>query len=206
MNNEQIINMCSTVIPRIKRNNSASALMSEAKELIISCIGKNNSFYKELDRFVPTRCDAGYLADEVKAILESFQHFIEMDYVKGISIQRQAQLDVVSDFMSQANMLLVDKKIHPAISIALGGASLEEFLRNWVEDADLLANNMKQSLDSYSKALRSNELITKQDLKDITSWAGLRNSAAHGHWEEVSDSRRAVLMLEGISLFMRKYS
>ena len=41
-------------------------------------------------------------------------------------------------------------------------------------------------------------------MKDITSWAGVRNHAAHGEWEEVSDRKRVQLALEGVNLFMRK--
>ncbi len=43
-------------------------------------------------------------------------------------------------------------------------------------------------------------------MKDITSWAGLRNHAAHGEWDEVKDKTRVSIMLEGVNLFMRKYS
>lgn len=53
--------------------------------------------------------------------------------------------------------------------------------------------------------LREDGLITKQDIKDITSWAGIRNHAAHGEWDEVDDKKRIAVMLEGINLFMRKY-
>lgn len=38
-------------------------------------------------------------------------------------------------------------------------------------------------------------LISKQDVKDINSWAGLRNHAA---WDEVSDKKRVSLMLAGV--------
>jgi hypothetical protein len=43
-------------------------------------------------------------------------------------------------------------------------------------------------------------------MKDITSWGGLRNHAAHGEWDEVKDRQRISIMLEGVNLFMRKYS
>ena len=65
---------------------------------------------------------------------------------------------------------------------------------------------IKPSLDSYMKELKSLEKINKQDVKDIISWAGTRNDAAHGHWENVSDRNRIKLMLEGVNLFIRKYS
>jgi hypothetical protein len=111
----------------------------------------------------------------------------------------------VSDFLDQANILLETKGVHPAAPCVLIGASLEEFLRNWIEQENLSLGNSKPSIDSYAKALRENELISKQDFKDITSWTGLRNHAAHGEWDEVSDKKRVSLMLEGINLFMRKY-
>ena len=40
----------------------------------------------------------------------------------------------------------------------------------------------------------------------ITSWGGVRNHAAHGEWDEVSNRDRIKLMLEGVNLFMRQHS
>ena len=62
----------------------------------------------------------------------------------------------------------------------------------------------KPGIDAYAKALRTADLITKQDMKDVTSWAGTRNHAAHGEWDEVNDRSRMRLMLEGVNLFMRQ--
>ncbi|MDD4025942.1 MAG: hypothetical protein PHN85_08490 [Kiritimatiellae bacterium] len=59
-------------------------------------------------------------------------------------------------------------------------------------------------LDAYCKALRTADLISKQDVKDVTAWAGIRNDAAHGDWAKVEDHNRVRLMLEGINLFMRQ--
>ena len=67
-------------------------------------------------------------------------------------------------------------------------------------------NKDKASIDTYAKALREIDHITKQDIKDITSWAGLRNDAAHGKWDDVNDVKRITLMAEGVSIFMRQYS
>jgi hypothetical protein len=86
------------------------------------------------------------------------------------------------------------------------GATLEEFLRTWVETEGLSLGTRKPGLETYSQVLRDADLITKQDGKDITAWAGLRNHAAHGEWDEVSDKKRVALMLEGVNLFIRKYS
>jgi len=113
-------------------------------------------------------------------------------------------LDVVSDFLEQAQRLLEATNVHPAAPAVLIGATIEEFLRTWVEAEALSLGNRKPGLDAYASVLREADLITKQDMKDITAWGGIRNHAAHGEWQEVSDKHRVRLMLEGINLFMRQ--
>jgi hypothetical protein len=54
------------------------------------------------------------------------------------------------------------------------------------------------------KMLYEAELITKQDLKDITSWGGIRNDAAHGNWDAVASREKVAIMLEGVNLFLRQ--
>ena len=93
---------------------------------------------------------------------------------------------------------------HPAAAAILIGASLEEFLRTWVEAEGLSIGKARSGIDTYCNTLRAADLISKQDSKDITSWGGIRNHAAHGEWDEVSDRGRIRLMLEGVNLFMRQ--
>lgn len=136
----------------------------------------------------------------------SLKEYIENDLLRTISITREIQLDTVSDHLEMAENLLNDKGVHPAAAVVIIGASLEEFLRNWLEDLHFDLSTTKHNIDSYTKELKSLQMINKQDIKDIISWAGIRNDAAHGHWENVNDRNRVKLMLEGINLFMRKYS
>jgi len=165
--------------------------------------GKNNSFWSQADK---VQGADEYMIDLLYEILNSFIIYAENGLVSGISPVRQAQIDVVNDFLEQANFLLNTSGVHPAAPAILIGATLEEFLRNWIEEIPLNLGNKKPCLQSYADLLRENDLITKQDLKDIISWSGIRNSAAHGNWEEVNEKKRIELMLEGINLFMRKYS
>jgi hypothetical protein len=166
--------------------------------------GEKSSFYKQLSEIKQAMPETR-MQDRVKDVLNAFIRYIENGLLEGVSIQRRAQLDVVSDFLSQAEKLLSSKEVHAAAPAVLIGASLEEFLRNWIEESGLSLGGKKPSLESYSTTLREAELITKQDVKDITSWGGLRNHAAHGEWDEVKDKHRISLMLEGVNLFMRKY-
>jgi len=140
------------------------------------------------------------------ATIDAFIEYVKHGLHQAVTPERRAQLDVVSDFLSQAQQLLETKGVHPAAPAVLVGATLEEFLRTWIENTGLTLGNRKAGLDNYSQVLREAELITKQDVKDIVAWGGIRNHAAHGEWVEVADSSRVKLMLEGVNLFMRKYS
>ena len=138
------------------------------------------------------------------AVLDSFIEYLQSGLQSGLSPERRAQIDVVSDILEQANSLLENKDCHPAAAAVLVGASLEEFLRNWVEAEGLSIGSSKPGIDAYCKSLRSADVIQKQDVKDVTAWAGIRNAAAHGEWDQVRDPDRIRVMLDGVNLFMRQ--
>lgn len=188
----------------IKSDQTGPSILAESLEFLRLYSGEKSSFFKQLSKVNQTWSD-DYIQDYVKDTLNAFIRFLENGLADGISVERRAQIDVVSDFLDQARILLDTKGVHAAAPCVLIGASLEEFLRNWVEEAGLSVGQAKPSLDSLSKTLKNEELLTKQDMKDIASWGGLRNHAAHGEWDEVNDKRRIALMLEGVNLFMRKY-
>lgn len=146
-----------------------------------------------------------YLVAQLEAVLDGFIEYVQAGLHSKISPARQAQIDVVSDMLDQAQGLLESQACHPAAAAVLIGASLEEFLRNWIE-AEKIEITSNPGLAAYCAALRTADLITKQDHKDITAWAGMRNHAAHGEWEHVEDRSRVRLMLEGVNLFLRQKS
>lgn len=169
-------------------------------EFFYQLTGDRSSFYQLVHGAVGQN-----FANTVISALDNFKSYVEAGLLGEVSPERRAQLDVVSDFLDQANSLLGTNGVHPAAPIVLVGATLEEFLRTWVESKQLSLGARKPSLDAYAQVLLTEGLITKQDMKDITAWGGLRNHAAHGEWEEVQDKQRASLMLEGVNLFLRKY-
>jgi len=179
--------------------------LAQSIEFLKNYIGKDNSFLKTLEKINPFAHKSG-IHLEVNTILKALKGYVENDLLRKISLEREIQIETVSDYLEQAESLLNDKGVHPAAAAVLIGASLEEFLRNWLEDLQFDISTIKNSLDAYTQELRKLDKISKQDLKDITSWGGTRNDAAHGHWENVDDRQRIKLMLEGVNLFMRKYS
>ena len=203
MNSEQLIEQIDYLI---KRTNSASGIgvHAEATEFLRIYAGPRSSFHEQLNS--TARWTDSVRNEAIVSILKGFRDYVQRGLNSGLSPERRAQIDVVSDFLDQAQLLLDDKAVHPAAPAVLVGASLEEFLRTWCDSAAVSIGNAKPGLDAYTKALRGAELITKQDAKDITAWTGLRNAAAHGEWKQLEDALRIRLMLEGVNLFMRKYS
>ena len=203
MNTDDLIKQARRIIENGQKS-SWAGMLAEAMEFLRVYAGEKSSFFKQLSKTDTSNLDE-YIKEYVIDNLEAFIRYVENGLLEGVSIERKAQIDVVSDFLDQANTLLNSKEVHPAAPTVIIGAALEEFLRNWIEDAGLSLGGKNPSLDSYAKVLREEGLITKQDVKDIISWSGLRNYAAHGEWEEVKDKNRISIMLEGVNLFMRKH-
>lgn len=155
---------------------------AQVSEFLRVYAGPKSAFYKAATEAQGWGGDQG---KTLVAVLDNFVSFLRAGLHSEVSPERKAQLDVVSDFLAQAHALLGEKGIHPAATAVLAGAALEEFLRTWVEAQTLSLGSRKPSIDAYTATLREAELIDKQDVKDITSWAGLRNHAAHGEWDQV---------------------
>lgn len=189
----------------IESDDEGASVLAQAIEFLRIYAGQKSAFYQKLEPLIAWN-SGEQIKDKVSKILVGYIKHLESGIGIGITIERKAQIDVVSDFLEQANNLLQSKNVHPAAPTVLIGASLEEFLRNWIDEQNISIGNYNPGLDNYGKILKENGLITKQDYKDLTSWAGLRNHAAHGEWEEVADKRRIKIMIEGVNLFMRKYS
>jgi hypothetical protein len=180
------------------------SVYTPAKEFFRIYVGEKSSFYKEFDLIERTVGNTG----EFRAIgiINSYINYIGSGLKSRLDETRRIQIDTVSDYLEQAGNILNTKGLHPAAACIIIGASLEEFLRTWIESEKISLGSSKPSLDSYAKALREQNLISKQDYKDITSWAGLRNHAAHGEWEFVSDKEKIEIMFHAVNLFIRQQS
>jgi hypothetical protein len=204
MNSQQLIDHATRLAQlnmRAKNDiHSSRGTYAQACEFLRTYAGEKSSFLKSALEVSVTQAEY-----RTSSILLSFAEYIEAGLKEEITPVRRAQLDVVNDLLDQAYKLLEDTSVHGAAPAVLIGATLEEFLRTWVEKEGLTLGNMKPSLDAYAKVLRESDLIDKQDSKDITAWAGVRNDAAHGHWQKVELKEKISLVLQGVNLFLRKY-
>jgi hypothetical protein len=170
-------------------------------------VGTETEFYKSLDKFSPSTV-SGHAIDrawEAKKVLKSLRDYLQLNLNVQKTEKYNIKIDIISDFLTQAIELANEKRYHPAAAAILMGASLEEFLKKLLEQNVNGVGDLKLTIDPVSRKLYENEIITKQDLKDITSWAGIRNDATHGKFEDVNDRKRIQNAIEGVNLFMRKY-
>ncbi len=177
-----------------------SGMKAEASEFLRNYGGPHNAFHEQV-----SEVDVFGGAEQMELILTSFRDYVAEGLLAEISPERRAQLDVVSDLMGQAEMMLDSPKVHPAAPAMVVGATLEEFLRTWCDASGLELGGKKPGIQSFADLLRETNHISKQDAQDITSWGGIRNDAAHGSWDKVEDPKRVRIMLEGVNLFMRTY-
>lgn len=173
---------------------------AEVVEFLRIMAGPKSAFYQNAN-FKSSTSDY----DTLVSLLEAFRDFVAAGLLEALSPERRAQLDVVNDFMEQADELLNAKDVHPAAAAMVIGATLEEFLRTRANQDTLSLGSRKPSIQAYADLLRDQGVLDKQDMKDVTAWAGLRNHAAHGDWDQVKDRDRIRLMLEGVNLFLRKH-
>jgi len=201
----ELIDQAKRLLQEANSGKVRSALY-ETIELFRKTAGEKSAFYINLSKLDLSHWGPDIYQTHLVDALNAFINHLEKGLLTSVSFARQAQMVVVSDYLDQAQLLLETQGVHPAAPAVIIGASLEEFLRGWVEEESIILDGKKSCIDTYAKALREKDLISKQDIKDITSWGGIRNHAAHGEWEEVKDKGRIRLMLEGVNLFMRKYS
>ena len=195
MRTSDVLAQARVVLSRTDTPTGIHGTMSEAQELVRLAAGEQSAFYKALSQ-IERRSNEEWISAQVNSVFSGFVRHLESGLLGGASLERQARADVGADLMKQAQSLLEAEDVHPAAAAVIVGAVLEEFLRNWVEDAGLPLGSRRPSIDAYTTALRAAELITKQDVKDIASWGGIRNSAAHGKWDEVKDPKHIRVMLD----------
>ena len=107
-----------------------------------------------------------------------------------------------TDLLEQVQALNSDRTVAPAAPIVLAGAAPEIVLRSAVEELGLTVPT-RPSIDAYAQELRRDDVLNRQDLKDVTQMAGLRNAAAHGEHDLLSP-KRAGLMEQQVNVFLAR--
>ena len=128
---------------------------------------------------------------------------VEHDIKSGMlaNFRNQIQAEIFADFLDMAEHLHREK--YKDAAAVLLGAVLEDSLRKIADGSGVNILNSKGkplTIDPLNAALAKKGVYTPLVQKQITSWANLRNDAAHGHFDRY-DSAQVQQML----LFVQKF-
>ena len=173
-----------------------------------------------LDQLVPTSSAHRVTADGFKTIKNNryslqfgiqFLKAVSEDFDQGFfdDIGTQIEAEIAADYLGQAKTLVeseLREQISSAPAAVLSGAVLERCLRSMCEqlsppEPTTLNNGKPLTLNPLIDALRKSGAFNELRAKHLRAWADIRNSAAHGRFEEfTTDEVKA--MVRGIELFL----
>ena len=153
-----------------------------------------------------------HFAHKVHAGVLGILRGLKGDYESGMldNLSRMIETNVSYDFMEQAEQLLVgDSHQYDHVPAAvLAGAVLEDSVRRLCQRQDppieTEVNGDPKKLDLLISDLQKRNVINKPKAAQLRSWASIRNSAAHGRFDEFTRSD-AGQMLAGIKIFLADY-
>jgi len=138
-------------------------------------------------------CPIRVLAGVLKALRD--------DYASGrlLSIQERIHSDVFSDFLETAEYLIGDEGLKDPAAVLAGGV-LEQHLRKLC-DKNGIAIPPKPKLDTMNADLAKQGVYGKNDQKQVTAWAAIRNDAAHAQYSNYT-AEQVKLMIAWVRDFI----
>jgi hypothetical protein len=144
--------------------------------------------------------------DNVEAglgILRAVRHDVAAGYLT--TFRERVHAELFADFLEMAAHLLGEGRKDPAAVLA--GGTLEEHLRQLCQKHDVAIEEQTARGPRAKAAARMNDDLAKAGVynaveqKAVGSWLGLRNSAAHGKYDEYR-AEQVDLMVRGVRDYM----
>jgi hypothetical protein len=176
---------------------------SSALSLISSIVGESHIYYKEFKHHVSNSYE--YCIQAGINILQTLRHEIEQGWL--LSFKQLVTAEVFSDFLEMSKYFLDEGYKDPAAVMI--GSVLEEHLRQLCNNngIDLFYlkgdDQIPKKANSLNIDLAKDKVYEKLDHKSVTAWLDLRNSAAHGKYNEYT-IEQVELMYQGVLNFVSR--
>jgi hypothetical protein len=185
------------------RDAPMAGFRSAALSFIERVYGRGHSHFEQFT----AKTDSSYVGDTERglAILEAIRAELAGSWL--FTIKGLVAAEIYSDFLDQASHLL-EQGYKDAAAVMIGSV-LEEHLRQLSFKTSLPTSDEKDGKHVPRKAERMNaELVrggvyTALDAKQVTAWLGVRNSAAHGNYEEYT-KEQVKNFLSGVVEFISR--
>ena len=174
---------------------------SSTLSFLKATFGESHPFY---DEFNQNTSRAGYyeLLSGIE-ILKSIKAEIENGWLK--SYKGLISAEIFSDFLEMGEHLL--KEGYKDAGAVIIGSVLEDSLRRLADINGIATINEKGkylTIDPLNTELALKGIYNKLVQKQITSWADLRNNAAHGHFDKY-EGKQVEMMLLFVQSFCSDY-
>lgn len=166
---------------------------------------EGNRIYAEFSKYKTDALHSNYYEHLVVmyGALDAVKYELEnglLDKLKGL-----LQADIFADFLEMGEHLL--KEGYKDASAVIIGSVLEDTLRKLCEYNNIRTINDKGkrlTIEPLNVELEKSGVYNQLVKKQITSWADLRNNAAHGHFDEY-DSKQVQSMIHFVEVFSSDY-
>ena len=152
----------------------------KARNLLSKACGKESEHYRDFEKYEVGMVTNYVIMNRLKAVFLAAKEDYEGGYLN--SMRNLVQAEVFDNELEQASELHDAGYKLPAAVVA--GVVLETTLRRMCTDRSIPIGKLDKMNADLAKTGAYNSLVQKQ----ITALAGIRNSAAHGHPEEFTDS------------------
>ncbi len=162
-----------------------------------AALGPGSVHYREFEQ----NCKSNwyYQAAQGVAILRAAKDDIEGGYLQKVDTFVSAE--IFDDFLEMAEYLLDNGYKDPAASLT--GAVLENELRRMCRDNDIPVKS-DDNIGSLNQKLFQKPLYGKPQMRQISIWQAIRDSADHGKFEDYN-AESVKDMLKGVRSFLAEY-
>jgi hypothetical protein len=177
-----------------------SSWITRLGQLVRKLYGENSQHYANFDSAISTESFYtihsnwyGHIS-QVQGIALTVKHDVDNDLIG--SIKGLLQAEIFANFLEIGEHLLSEGyKDAAAVTI---GAVLEDGLRELCKKNNITItkpNGSPLTIEPLNAELAKNEVYSKLTQKQITSWAHIRNKAAHGQYNEYDKSQVEMMLL-----------
>jgi hypothetical protein len=159
----------------------------------------NGSHVQLMNRILADRTiSEEYVEEQLIGIL----HALRSDYCAGRmqTFQELIRADMFSDFLEMAEYFL-DGGYKDAAAVTAGGV-IEQHLRKLCGKCRVALSG-RPKLDAMNADLAKQGAYGKNDQKQVTAWADIRNDAAHGDYAKYA-AQQVKFMIAGIRDFISR--
>jgi hypothetical protein len=167
--------------------------ITRARAAVHRMASPSSLYAKQCEEIIKAKYYDGDKVNSLAGVLESLRADLEAGYLQNASGLIRGEL--FGDFLEMADHLNGEGYKDAAAVIA--GSALEAHLRALCGPPAIsvvMPNGHPKKADVLNADLAKAEVYSKLDQKNVTSWLGLRNDAAHGHYDKYTQQQVTLLI------------